>query len=149
MHCIFMGTLKINIFKVLFCEVPNFFQSMLTAMLSLSFSFFLSHGKPPPLAEYSMWPIKAEEEDVGTEFHPFVRFGRHDLSTLDPKLLIELRPWPAQDISTKLFFRVTFAAFRAKTASYQTRASTPLLYSIAQVSALATFATICTMPLVK
>ena len=121
--------------------------------LSFSLSFFLSRANPPPppspLAEYSMWPIKAEDEEVGTEFHPFVGFGRRDLSTLDPKLLRKLRPWPAQDISTRLFFRATFAAFRTKTASYQTRASTPLLHSIAQVSALASLARICTMPLLK
>ena len=71
--------------------------------LSLSFS----REPPPPLAEYSMWPIKAEY-----------------LSTFDAKLLSELRPWPAHDISTRLFFRATFAAFRAKTASDLTRAST-------------------------
>ena len=39
-------------------------------------------------------------------------------------LLLLLRPWPAHDISTRLFFRATFAAFRAKTASDLTRAST-------------------------
>ena len=45
-------------------------------MLSLSLSFFLSFflaRTPPPLAEYSMWPIKAEY-----------------LSTFDAKLLTEL-----------------------------------------------------------